>query len=73
MSSSNPAAVLTPSWKTGLGLFAVTAGYLIALVGIVFYLWGGLHEVYGVPMLLVLAVGLLAVITGGVLVWAERA
>lgn len=73
MSSSNHSAVLTPSWKTGLGLFAVTAGYLVTLVGIAFYTWGGLHEVYGVPVLAALAVGLLAVIAGGAMVWAERA
>jgi hypothetical protein len=73
MSSSNPSAVLTPSWKTGLGLFAVAAGYLVALVGIVFYTWGGLHEVYAVPMLVVPVIGLLVLIAGGAMVWTERA
>lgn len=64
---------MRPSWKTALGLFAVTAGYLVALVGVVFYTWGELHHLYRVPVLLVPAVGILAVIAGGVMVWAERA
>lgn len=72
MSTSTPPTVLTPSWKTGLGLFAVTAGYLVMLVGIAFYTWGGLHELYDVPVLLVPLVGILGVIVGGALVWSER-
>lgn len=71
--SSTPSAILTPSWKTALGLFAVTAGYLVALVGIVFYAWGGLHDVYRVPVLLVPVVGLLALVAGGAMVWTDRA
>ncbi len=73
MSAPNHSAILTPSWKTGLGLFAVTAGYLLTLVGIAFYTWGGLHEVYDFPVLAVPFVGLLVVIAGGALVWTERA
>jgi hypothetical protein len=73
MSAPNAATVLTPSWKTALGLFAVMAGYLVALVGIVFYAWGGLHEVYHVPTVLVSIIGLLVVVAGGAMVWTERA
>jgi hypothetical protein len=73
MSSPNHSAILTPSWKTGLGLFAVTAGYLVMLVGTVFYTWGGMHELYGIPVLLAPAVGLLTLIVGGAMVWTERA
>lgn len=73
MSSPNPAAVLIPSWKTALGLFAVTAGYLVVLVGVVFYTWGEMHHLYRVPVLLVPAIGLLVVLAGGAMVWVERA
>lgn len=72
MSTSAPPTVLTPSWKTGLGLFAVTTGYLVMLVGIAFYTWGGLHELYDVPVLLAPLIGILGVIVGGALVWSER-
>lgn len=73
MSSSNPSAVLVPSGKTALGLFAVTVGYLAALVGVVFYTWQGMHSLYGVPVLLVPAIGFFLIVAGGAMVWIERA
>lgn len=73
MSAPNHPATLTPSRKTAFGLFAVVAGYLVTLVGIAFYTWGGLHRLYNVPVLLVPIVGFLAVVAGGAMVWAERA
>lgn len=72
MSTPHPSAVLTPSWRTALGLFAITIGYLIALLGVVFYAWAGLHTLYRVPVLIVPVVGLLVAIVGGAMVRSER-
>lgn len=73
MSSSDHSAILTPSWNTALGLFAVTVGYILAMVGIVVYAWGDIHTVSFVPVLVVPVAGLLVVVAGSVLVWRERA
>lgn len=73
MSTSAPDIVRRPSAKTAIGLFAIVVGYLIALVGAVFYIWAGLHTLYRVPVLAVPVVGILAIFAGGALVWAERA
>lgn len=73
MSTPNHSAIITPSGRTALGLFAVVAGYLVMLVGTAFYTWGGVHWFYGIPVLAVPIVGILAVIAGGVVLWNERA
>ena len=73
MTAPTPSPIVMPSWKTALGLFAVTIGYLIALVGVVFYLWAGLHHLYRIPVLVVPVVGSLVVIAGGAMVWTECA
>ena len=73
MSSPDHSAILTPSWNTALGLFAVTVGYIVAMVGIVVYAWADVHTISFVPVLVVTVVGLLVVVAGCVLVWRERA
>ncbi|WP_435077718.1 hypothetical protein [Halococcus sp. AFM35] len=73
MSTSTPEVVRRPSAKTAVGLFALVVGYLGALVGTVFYTWAGLHTLYRVPVLAIPVVGVLVVLAGGALVWAERA
>lgn len=72
MSTPPAGAVVRPSARTAVGLFAIVVGYLAALVGTVFYLWGGLHTLYRVPVLAVPVVGVLAVLAGAALVRAER-
>ena len=71
MSASTPRATLPPSAKTAVGLFAIVVGYLVALVGTVFYTWAGLHTLYRIPVVVVPAAGVLAIFAGGALVWAE--
>lgn len=73
MSTSTAEVVRRPSAKTAVGLFAIVVGYLGALVGTVFYTWAGLHTLYRVPVLAIPVVGVLVVLAGGALVWAERA
>ena len=73
MSASDVPAVRSPSWKTALGLFAITLGYLTLLLGTVFYTWGGMHELYRIPVLAIPVAGLLVAVGGGAMVWAERA